>query len=57
MKTKNIFLLTLLLVFFTSMGSAQTLVRDAVTESSVINSIAFIDGSSNPAYNGATYNS
>ncbi|MDA9056626.1 hypothetical protein N9K49_02110, partial [Flavobacteriaceae bacterium] len=56
MKTKNIFLLTLLLVFFTSMGSAQTLVRDAVTESAITNSIAFIDGSSNPAYNTATAN-
>lgn len=48
--------MTLLLVFFTSIGSAQILARDAVNGNTLATSMAFIDGTSNPNYSTAAAN-
>lgn len=54
----NKFYTTLYVIIFTSsIISAQTLLRDNIAPSTVANSIAFLDGSSSPGYNsvGANY--
>ena len=56
MNTKKLYTMTLLLVFFTSIGSAQILARDAVNGNTLATSMAFIDGTSNPNYSTAAAN-
>ena len=53
----NKFYTTLYVIIFTSsIISAQTLLRDNLAPSSAGNSLAFLDGSSNPGYNSAAAN-